>query len=32
VDADNYQRAAEQATIFIRALQRATRTLQGNGI
>jgi N-acetylated-alpha-linked acidic dipeptidase len=32
VDADNYQRAAEQAAIFIRALQRATRTLQGNGI
>ena len=32
VDADNYQRAAEQAAIFIRALQRATKTLQGNGI
>jgi N-acetylated-alpha-linked acidic dipeptidase len=31
VDAGNYRRAAEQATIVIRALQRATRTLQGGG-
>jgi len=29
VDAANYARAAEQAAIVIRALQRATRTLQG---
>ena len=29
VDAGNYPRAAEQATIVIRALERATRTLQG---
>jgi N-acetylated-alpha-linked acidic dipeptidase len=31
VDAGNYKRAAEQATIVIRALQRATKTLQGGG-
>jgi N-acetylated-alpha-linked acidic dipeptidase len=31
VDAGNYKRAAEQATIVIRALQRATKTLQGAG-
>src|SRR4029077_2820050 len=31
VDAGNYTRAAEQATIVIRALQRATKTLQGGG-
>jgi N-acetylated-alpha-linked acidic dipeptidase len=31
VDAGNYTRAAEQATIVIRALQRATKTLQGSG-
>jgi N-acetylated-alpha-linked acidic dipeptidase len=31
VDAGNYARAAEQATIVIRALQRATKTLQGSG-
>jgi hypothetical protein len=29
VDAGNYARAAEQAAIVIRALQRAARTLQG---
>ena len=29
VDAGNYTRAAEQATIVIRALQRAAKTLQG---
>jgi N-acetylated-alpha-linked acidic dipeptidase len=31
VDAGNYRRAAEQAAIVIRALQRATKTLQGGG-
>jgi N-acetylated-alpha-linked acidic dipeptidase len=31
VDAGNYARAAEQAAIVIRALQRATKTLQGSG-
>jgi N-acetylated-alpha-linked acidic dipeptidase len=31
VDAGNYTRAAEQANVVIRALQRATRTLQGSG-
>ena len=31
VDAGNYTRAAEQAKIVIRALQRATKTLEGNG-
>jgi N-acetylated-alpha-linked acidic dipeptidase len=31
VDAGNYTRGAEQATIVIRALQRATQTLQGAG-
>ena len=31
VDAGNYTRAAEQATIVIHALQRATKTLQGSG-
>src|SRR5262245_53542652 len=31
VDAGNYARAAEQAGIVVRALQRATRTLAGNG-
>jgi len=31
VDAGNYTRAAEQATLVIRALQRATRTLTGQG-
>jgi len=30
VDAGNYTRAAEQAAIVIRALQRATRTLEGS--
>ncbi|MBI3493719.1 MAG: M28 family peptidase, partial [Acidobacteria bacterium] len=30
VDAGNYARAAEQATVVIRALRRATKTLQGN--
>src|SRR5207253_3694727 len=30
VDASNYARAAEQAAIVIRALQRATKTLQGS--
>jgi len=30
VDAANYTRAAEQAAIVIRALQRATKTLQGS--
>ncbi len=30
VDAANYARAAEQAAVVIRALQRATRTLQGS--
>ena len=29
VDAGNYARAAEQAAIVIRALQRATKTVQG---
>ena len=29
IDAGNYPRAAEQAAIVIRALQRATRTLEG---
>jgi N-acetylated-alpha-linked acidic dipeptidase len=31
VDAGNYKRGAEQATVVIRALQRATKTLQGAG-
>jgi N-acetylated-alpha-linked acidic dipeptidase len=31
VDAGNFTRAAEQARIVIRALERATRTLQGSG-
>jgi len=31
VDAGNYARAAEQAAVVIRALQRATRTLQSGG-
>jgi N-acetylated-alpha-linked acidic dipeptidase len=30
VDAGNYTRAAEQAAIVVRALQRATRTLEGS--
>jgi N-acetylated-alpha-linked acidic dipeptidase len=30
VDAGNYPRAAEQATVVIRALRRATKTLQGS--
>ena len=30
VDAGNYARAADQAAVVIRALRRATRTLQGN--
>jgi N-acetylated-alpha-linked acidic dipeptidase len=30
VDAGNYARASEQAALVIRALQRATKTLQGN--
>ncbi|MBI3400531.1 MAG: M28 family peptidase [Acidobacteria bacterium] len=30
VDAGNYARAADQATVVIRALRRATRTLQGS--
>ena len=30
VDAGNYPRAAAQAAIVIRALQRATKTLQGS--
>jgi N-acetylated-alpha-linked acidic dipeptidase len=31
VDAGNFTRAAEQARVVIRALERATRTLQGGG-
>jgi N-acetylated-alpha-linked acidic dipeptidase len=31
IDARNFTRAAEQAGVVIRALQRATRTLQGSG-
>jgi N-acetylated-alpha-linked acidic dipeptidase len=31
VDAGNYGRAAAQATVVIRALTRATRTLVGSG-
>ena len=30
VDAGNYARAAEQAAVVIRALQRATKTLEGS--
>jgi N-acetylated-alpha-linked acidic dipeptidase len=31
IDASNFTRAAEQAQVVIRALQRATRTLRGEG-
>src|SRR5437899_12300292 len=31
VDAGNYKRAAEQAAIVVRALQRATKTLENGG-
>ena len=31
IDAANFTRAAEQAQVVIRALQRATRTLRGEG-
>jgi hypothetical protein len=31
IDASNFTRAAEQAQVVIRALQRAARTLRGEG-